>query len=264
MRVTSWLLHGQLGGRSRRRLRQSDLDGPRRSIKSCSFPVAGQGVGDWEPGDVLEPADGRESHDRRGGQDERRCGAGRRLGVEVPVAELFPGGDTCASIAPSLSVPFARANGLRLDGEVRTLAAGEQVTVAGTWAPVVDAEDVAVRARVRVEPALPSRPCWCFWVREAAHERRGTTPATARGTGWHALVEGSATGNRGRRGGACSRRWRRDRPAAQTGAPIDRYLDLDSHPWHRRTGAGPSTSAGDAGAVDTGASQGACPFRPKR
>ena len=122
-----------------------------------------------------------------------------------------------------------------LDGTVRTMAAGERVTVApGTWHRWWNAGEGEVRARVRVEPALRFEGAiLAFWGLCA----EGHTNAEGRPS----PLVGALVGTRFRR----EIRYRQPPDAVQRllfpplaalarrrglERRIDRYLDLDRHP----------------------------------
>jgi mannose-6-phosphate isomerase-like protein (cupin superfamily) len=86
---------------------------------------------------------------------ERSDGAGLVVDFAVEAGGFVPGGehlhDHCAEHFEVQAGRIAFA----LDGKVRALAAGDQVTVApGTWHRWWNAGKDEVRARVRIEPAL--------------------------------------------------------------------------------------------------------------
>ena len=86
---------------------------------------------------------------------EMSDGAGLVVDFAVEAGGFVPGGEHLHEhCAEHFEVQAGRI-AFALDGKVRTLAAGEQVTVApGTWHRWWNAREDEVRARVRIEPAL--------------------------------------------------------------------------------------------------------------
>lgn len=162
-------------------------------------------------------------------------GTGIVVDFAVEAGGFVPGGEHLHDHCTEHFEVRAGSIAFELDGEVRTLAAGEQVTIPPrTWHRWWNAGEGEVRARVRVEPALRFEDAiLAFWGLCAD----GHTNAEGR----PAPLFGALIGTRFRD----EIRFRQPPDVVQRllfpplavlaarrglGRTIDRYLDLDTHP----------------------------------